>query len=57
VRQGRPFVDVPPDLVEVAVVAAALEGYAAAQRRSASPRSGGSASTPWTLAARQDALR
>jgi acetyl-CoA carboxylase, biotin carboxylase subunit len=56
-RQGTPFTEVPRDLVDVAVIAAALDGFAAAHGGSMSPRSNAPAMTPWSLAARRDARR
>jgi acetyl-CoA carboxylase biotin carboxylase subunit len=55
-RAGRPFVDVDPAVEEVAVLAAALDAFAATQRQAAGGRAASTAST-WLSAARRDGLR
>jgi len=60
-RQGRPFVEAPPEAIRDAVVATALEALARARRPAAASANGNGAAAPpasrWTDIARREGLR
>jgi len=56
-RDGQPFESLPPDDVEVAVIAAALDRYFETQGARAFVPGGDARSSPWLRAARLAALR
>ena len=56
-REGKPFVDVAPEAVHVAIAAAAIDGFSNAARRAAAAGGPGTGGSRWLSVARREGLR